>query len=559
MSTVTERPSRRIAVLACSVLSVLAACKFEMPLTARSARITEIEKAKPDRRRLGMARLAFDEFGALDNHTLTTNAMPYKVVVTAMVMERAAREGSLIGPIAPDSFFRRYGWLTPTSIDNWLGESPRLDKPLGMVSGEFRNAVPRVRLEVSNIGCAACHAGMTYDARGNPTGRAWLGAANTSRNFDSYLNDILSALRFVKDRPDEFLATIPRVFPDVHRDEIRTISKVVLPEIRKRLIEAQRTGEALLPFGNGGPGLTNGVAALKFQLAPKGALLDSSERGYVSIPDLHGRLLRSSYLADGVYAADANRRFEPRDESGLSVSGRAPSASIVAFFLVPTAGIQPTKSERQAKRVEDVLEFVADYRPPPFPGTLDRERVLRGAQTFGARCEGCHGRYSEDARGMRLVAFPNRIVPQDEMGTDPGRWNAVSDAAVRAIGRLPVAKKVNAKRTGGYVAPILSGVWMTAPYLHNGSVPTLWHLMRPQTRPVKFMVGGHKLDYSRVGIAGETAADGVMRYPAGYVPWSDPGVYDASQPGKSNAGHEKEFTSLDDAQKDDLAEYLKTL
>lgn len=546
-------------MLACAVLSVLAACKFEMPLTARSARIIEIEKAKPDRRTLGMARLAFDEFGALDNHTLTTNAMPYKVVVTAMVMERAAREGSPIGPIAPDSFFRRYGWITPTSIDNWPGESPRLDKPLGMVSGEFRNAVPRVRLEVSNIGCATCHAGMTYDAQGNPTGRAWLGAANTSRNFDLYLNDILSALRFVKDRSDEFLATIPRVFPDVHRDEMRTISKVVFPEIRKRLVEAQQTGEALLPFRNGGPGLTNGVAALKLQLAAKGALLDSSEHGYVSIPDLHGRLLRSSYLADGVYAADADRRFEVRGEADLSGSGRARSASIVAFFLVPTAGLQPTKSERQAKRVEDVLEFVADYRPPPFPGSLDRERALRGAQTFAARCEGCHGRYAEDARGMRLVAFPNRIVPQDEMGTDPARWNAVSDATVRAIGRLPVAKKLNAKRTGGYVAPILNGVWMTAPYLHNGSVPTLWHLMRPETRPAKFMVGGHKLDYSRVGIAGEMGADGVMRYPAGYVPWSDPGVHDASQPGKSNAGHEKEFSGLDDAQRDDLAEYLKTL
>ena len=556
--TAIKRPFRWILVLACA-LSVLAGCKFDMPLTARSPRIAQIEAAKPDRRALGMARLAFDEFGALNNHTITTNAMPYKVVVAAMVMERAAREGSAIGPIAPDSFFRRYGWITPTSIDNWPGESPRFDKPLGMVSGEFRNKLPRVRLEVSNIGCATCHAGMTYDAQGNPTGRAWLGAANTSRNFDSYLNDILSALRFVKDRPDEFLATIPLVFPDVHPDEMRTISKVVFPAIRKRLVDAQRTGEALLPFSNGGPGLTNGVAALKLQLAPTGALLDPSEHGYVSIPDLHGRLLRSSYLADGVYAADANHRFELRREEDLSRSGRTRSASIVAFFLVPTAGIQPTKSERQAKRVEDVLAFVTDYRPQPFPGTLDRERALRGEQTFAARCEGCHGRYVEDARGKRIVAFPNRLVPQDEMGTDPARWKAVSDGGVSAIGRLPIAKKIKAQRTGGYVAPILAGVWMTAPYLHNGSVPTLWHFMRPETRPVKFMVGGHKLDYSRVGIAGEMAADGVMRYPAGYVPWSDPGVHDASQPGKSNAGHEKEFAGLDDAQKDGLAEYLKTL
>ena len=549
----------RGALLACALMPALVGCKFDVPLKARSERIVAIEATQPDRRTLGMARLAFDEFGALNNHTLTTNAMPYKVVVTAMVMERAAREGSAIGPIEPDAFFRRYGWITPARIENWPGESPRFDKPLGMVSGEFRNAVPRIRLEVSNIGCATCHAGMTYDEQGNPTGRAWLGASNTSRNFDSYLNDILAALRFAKDRPDEFLAAVPRVFPDVHRDEMRTIAKVVFPEIRKRLAEAEGTGEALLPFSNGGPGLTNGVAALKLQLAPKGDLLEPAEHGYVSIPDLHGRLLRSSYLADGVYATDAKRRFTPRTEADVSGASRARAASIVAFFLVPTAGIRPTKSEEQAKRVEDVLEFVADYRPPPFPGGVDRARAASGERIFAAQCESCHGRYERDERGVRLAAFPNRLVAQVEIGTDPARWQAVSDAGVRALGRLPVAKKINAARTGGYVAPILSGVWMTAPYLHNGSVPTLWHLMRPQTRPAKFMVGGHKLDYSRVGIAGEAAADGVMRYPEGYVPWSDPGVHDASQPGKSNAGHEREFDGLDDAQKDDLLEYLKTL
>jgi hypothetical protein len=84
------------------------------------------------------------------------------------------------------------------------------------------------------------------------------------------------------------------VFPGVRPDEMRTIGKIVFPGIRERLVEVQGTGEALLPFGNGGPGLTNGVAALKFQLAPKGVLLDPSENGYVSIPDLHGRLLARS-------------------------------------------------------------------------------------------------------------------------------------------------------------------------------------------------------------------------------------------------------------------------
>jgi hypothetical protein len=547
------------ALALAALTGLMGACKFELPLSARSPIIAGIEATKPDRVTLGMARLAFDDFGVLDNHTLTTHAMPYKVVVTALVLQQSAREGKPPGPVDAKALFQRYGWITPTAIENWTGPQPSLDKPLGLVSGEFRNAIARIRLEVANVGCATCHAAMTYDAGGNPTGRAWLGAANTSRNFDTYLGDIVAALRFAAGRPDEFLAAVPRVFPDVHPDEVRTIRRVVFPEIRKRLAEADSRGENLLPFSNGGAGLTNGVAALKRHLDPTGGLLSGAEHGYVSVPDLEGRTLRSSFLADGVYAPDAARRFEARTRAPLAESDRRRMASIVAFFLVPTAGIKPTVSERQARRVADVLAFLEEYRPPRFPGRIDVERALRGAGTFERWCERCHGRYEEDARGMRVVRFPNRHSTQGEMGTDPERWRVVSREGVQAIARLKVGPRLNAARTEGYVAPILSGIWMTAPYLHNGSVPTLWHLMRAPQRPAKFMAGGHRLDFVKVGIAGVMAGDGVYRYPDGHVPWATPDLHDTAAPGKSNAGHEREFAELTEAEKDDLLEYLKRL
>src|SRR5213079_951338 len=98
-------------------------------------------------------------------------------------------------------------------------------------------------------------------------------------------------------------------------------------------------------------------------------------------------------------------------------------------------------------------------------------------------------------------------------------------------------------RTGGYVAPILSGLWATAPYLHNGSVPTLWHLMHPAERPTKFFVGGHRLDFKRVGIDGYLD-DGTLRYPADYRPWSTPQLYDTREPGRANTGHVAQFKPL---------------
>jgi hypothetical protein len=110
-----------------------------------------------------------------------------------------------------------------------------------------------------------------------------------------------------------------------------------------------------------------------------------------------------------------------------------------------------------------------------------------------------------------------------------------------------------------YVAPPLAGVWATAPYQHNGSVPTLWHLMHPDQRPARFYVGGHRIDFVRVGIAGEVESDGTMRYASDYRPWSTPRLFDTSEPGRSNRGHETMFADLTEAQKTALLEYLKRL
>jgi hypothetical protein len=158
-----------------------------------------------------------------------------------------------------------------------------------------------------------------------------------------------------------------------------------------------------------------------------------------------------------------------------------------------------------------------------------------------------------------LSAYPNRLVPLASIGTDPSRVSMIDSMLLARVRTNAFARHMAAEQTGGYVAPILSGLWASAPYLHNGSVPTLWQLMTPSERPTQFMVGGHALDYSDVGVAGRTNADGVYDYPAGYTPWSTPELYDTRAPGKSNRGHEREFAGLSDEAKRALIEYLKTL
>lgn len=526
----------------------------------RADRIVAVEASQPDADVLGASRFLFDDLGGLNAGTLETNAFPWKVVATALVMHHAQQTGAPPRPEMLAPLLQRFGWITPTGIDNWPGDAvPTLDKPAGIVTGTVVRSMPRMRLEVANMGCAACHAGMSYDAQGMPTGRLWLGSANTSRFFDGYTRAIFDALRYVRPRLDELMRTVPVVFPDVHPDEIATIERFVLPRVVERLDQAEGNEDILVQFGHGGAGLTNGIAALKLRLAARPGLVGAQEIGYASIPDLYGRRLRSSVLYDGLYALHADRRFVARRDGDFTADDQSRLASIVAFFIVPSMGIRPIDSEAQAARIHDILDWLLDYRPQPFPGAIDQALAQQGSQLYAAKCASCHGTYSPGIESPRLLAYPNTLVAQADIGSDPGRWEAISDRMVAVIGKTPVAGRVNAANARGYVAPILSGLWSSAPYLHNGSVPTLWHLLHPETRPARFHVGGHALDYTRVGIAGDVDADGVYRYPASHAPWSTPVLIDTAAPGLGRMGHEREFAALGEDEKSALIEYLKLL
>ena len=99
-----------------------------------------------------------------------------------------------------------------------------------------------------------------------------------------------------------------------------------------------------------------------------------------------------------------------------------------------------------------------------------------------------------------------------------------------------------------YEARVLYGIWATAPYLHNGSVPTLADLLRPAAdRPASFAIG-QNYDTSRVGLAAQQVGT-YVRTTTGC---------EARGSGNSRCGHEF-GTTLSDAEKAALLEYLKTL
>ena len=543
--------------LAPALSLLLAACGFadvyiEAPSSELAAYVEQSGVAAPT----GRIRFLFDDMRGLSTDTLDSHAMPWKVVTAALVLER---DELAAGPASLPGILQEYGFIVPTEIANWTDSLPRpgFSMPLGIVTGTLEDPFPPFRLEVANISCAACHAGVTYDFAGNPLRSVWLGQPNTSINFGAFTEDVFRGLRVALENPERLMVAVRTLYPDADSRELNTIRRYVLPAVTERVGKAP--AGSVSGFNQGSSGTTNGLGSLKniLGLLPEGG--DPGERGVVSIPDLAGVTLRSSLLADGSYGPKGTDRFQPLQTRDVDDAQRRHLADIISAFTISIMGVEPNLALTNASRVAEIVDFLLEYEAPPFPGTLDLDRAARGEVLYRESCSSCHGTYNVGLRNIRLIAYPNRLVPAERIGTDPLRVRLASPAAAAALNRSAIGANVEVVPTGGYVAPRLNGIWATAPYLHNGSVPTLWHLVNPDRRPARFEVGGHRLDFINVGIAGTIADDGVMRYAADYKPWASPFLYDTAELGHSNTGHETQFQDLTEEQKWDLLEYLKLL
>ncbi len=156
--------------------------------------------------------------------------------------------------------------------------------------------------------------------------------------------------------------------------------------------------------------------------------------------------------------------------------------------------------------------------------------------------------------------YPNRIVELDIIGTDRARALAPSDLLVAHYNSTWFGEEYPVDEVmAGYQAPPLEGVWATAPYLHNGSIPTLEHLLDSTTRPDRFRrppsTGFEHYDTDRVGWKVEVL-DPVSPEVADRD--QDRTIFDSSRYGLGNQGHTF-GDSLTPNERRSLIEYLKTL
>src|SRR5579885_2665599 len=231
----------------------------------------------------------------------------------------------------------------------------------------------------------------------------------------------------------------------------------------------------------------------------------------------HGRSLRPQDVP-----------VQPAHRQPAPTGGTDPAVEAAAL----AGGVTGTHRRSQSRGRKENLRGEVPRLPPRSTGIAggrgnrpEPRQQLRAARGQNA-VSGSRGAYSEGSQGTSISGR------RDQQGRTGGHG--------RESRNLAGHRQVHGANAVGDLA--------TAPYLHNASVPTLYHLLHPDQRPQKFLVGNREFDPEKVGY--QTTASG-----------PDVWEFDTSQPGNSNIGHagERFGTTLPEEQKAALLEYLKTL
>ncbi len=216
-------------------------------------------------------------------------------------------------------------------------------------------------------------------------------------------------------------------------------------------------------------------------------------------------------------------------------------------------GAYPTTLDRAGMR--RVEQFLDTAKPEPFPFAMNNMLASEGKPIFQRLCSNCHGvDGSHFQAGQGLLG---KITPIEQIGTDRHRLDsytlalAVNQSLLYAGTSDASERFSNFRKTYGYANMPLDGIWLRAPYLHNGSVPTLRDLLEPSPeRPSLFYRGDELYDAVRVGFVSN------VKQRSGRPLFA----FDTRVEANGNSGHEgAEYgTTLLAHDKDALIEYLKT-
>ncbi len=302
---------------------------------------------------------------------------------------------------------------------------------------------------------------------------------------------------------------------------------------------------------------------------PFGNVRGTSEAGSMAVyllgyrnADLSMRLTRQELDLQPDQCEDVPAWWLLKKKKTMYFTGGADAHSVrskMQFMMTPLTTRQDFDKHEPAFR--DIEEYIRSIKAPRYPLAIDVELATKGEKLFTDNCAKCHGTYGDKP------TYPNKIIPLDEIGTDRRRYEGITEKFAESYDRSWFAKEkegwffsgYKSLPSKGYQAPPLDGLWATAPYLHNGSAPTVYHVLNSKARPTIFTRSykTDEADYDSERLGWKITE--LKESPKGNVPAIEKRkIYDTRQPGRSNGGHTY-GDHLNDAERFAVIEYLKTL
>ncbi len=279
----------------------------------------------------------------------------------------------------------------------------------------------------------------------------------------------------------------------------------------------------------------------------------------VEIRDASGNLMPDARLT-----SDPPPWWRAKKKNALFYNGMARGDHRGTMALATSVCVDDVvEAERVDGLFKDMQAFIGTVIAPTYRRSVDRELANSGKGVFLRACAGCHGTYADDPTADARDTYPNLLIPLEMIGTDPAVANMGVVHAPQFVDFYngsfygKITRTVPDDPFPGYMAPPLDGIWATAPYLHNGSVPTIELVLNSKARPAV---------WKRVDLDDTHYDENALGWPWEAVPYSQADapaaeqkfIYDTSYWSQSNTGHTF-GDALTDAERRSVLEYLKTL
>jgi mono/diheme cytochrome c family protein len=389
-------------------------------------------------------------------------------------------------------------------------EEPGRDLPIGFSKRQ-------VIFDRVGLNCAVCHTGTVRDSP-QSIPRVITGMPANRLELQNYVRFLTSAASDARFTPDNVISAIEQ------RHKLGPIEKFIyraaVPLTRDALIEQG----SRLSFVNSRPDW--------------GAGRVDTFNPYKAL-QFHWPMDQDTSIGTSDYPSIWNQR--PREGLQLHWDGNNTSVEERNKSAALGAGVTPASIDLdRLKRIED---WLLDLKAPAYPYSVDQTLAAKGEAIYQQSCASCH------AFGSARVGT---VIPIDEIGTDRHRLDSYTFTLATNQNLMYTGypwRFSHFRKTNGYANMPLDGIWLRAPYLHNGSVPTLRDLLETaDKRPKEFYRGYDVFDQKNVGFVFNVPSENGHQFFR----------YDTSLPGNGNGGHEY-GTNLSEEDKAALVEYMKKL